>query len=385
MSGSSTQGILESLHPEQYRLHRPFIGEIEKLWKDKKTAGPFQSTMEALLKVMRPLYNRAIMQRPFEERPEGSQRLSDELSLAMHYGGFISHGKQVFHFPSSLVEQFRQTEVDEVPGGVLKLPFPTVYLHFGAQPDLDLYGRGEFVDGAYLNLMEAGEKKLLEIILTTAKVKDKKTDPLWPFDHLGRYYYLGFEILGEEPVVKSVDNAFRADVESALQRARTERGFLSTPWGDVANRAGKTALESAAALDAGFPSMRAALRLIINGLCFLSAYPEHMEGGWGDDAPSDLVDRAKNAKTKQHRFLAKRELQRQGFTFLRIGRVDQRTQTSAGEKGASGGKMPTHWRRGHWRNQAYGPGRLDHRLVWIMPILVNKADELEAPGHVYMV
>ena len=31
----------------------------------------------------------------------------------------------------------------------------------------------------------------------------------------------------------------------------------------------------------------------------------------------------------------------------------------------------THWRRGHWRRQAHGKGRLDRRLTWIKPMLVN--------------
>lgn len=30
-----------------------------------------------------------------------------------------------------------------------------------------------------------------------------------------------------------------------------------------------------------------------------------------------------------------------------------------------------HWRRGHWRRQAHGKGRLDRRLLWIKPMLIN--------------
>lgn len=31
----------------------------------------------------------------------------------------------------------------------------------------------------------------------------------------------------------------------------------------------------------------------------------------------------------------------------------------------------THWRRGHFRNQAYGTGRHEHKTIWIEPVLVN--------------
>lgn len=31
----------------------------------------------------------------------------------------------------------------------------------------------------------------------------------------------------------------------------------------------------------------------------------------------------------------------------------------------------THWRKGHWRNQAVGQGRTERKLTWIRPSLVN--------------
>lgn len=38
----------------------------------------------------------------------------------------------------------------------------------------------------------------------------------------------------------------------------------------------------------------------------------------------------------------------------------------------SNGRAPTaHWRRGHFRNQAHGPGYALHKLIWLEPILVN--------------
>lgn len=33
-------------------------------------------------------------------------------------------------------------------------------------------------------------------------------------------------------------------------------------------------------------------------------------------------------------------------------------------------KMP-HWRRGHYRRQAVGPGWTQHELIWIRPVLIN--------------
>jgi len=33
-----------------------------------------------------------------------------------------------------------------------------------------------------------------------------------------------------------------------------------------------------------------------------------------------------------------------------------------------------HWRKGHMRNQAHGPGRADHKIIWIQPMLVGASE-----------
>jgi hypothetical protein len=37
----------------------------------------------------------------------------------------------------------------------------------------------------------------------------------------------------------------------------------------------------------------------------------------------------------------------------------------------SGREMPPHWRRGHWRNQPWGPGAQKRKLIFIQPMLVR--------------
>jgi hypothetical protein len=35
-----------------------------------------------------------------------------------------------------------------------------------------------------------------------------------------------------------------------------------------------------------------------------------------------------------------------------------------------------HWRRGHFRNQAYGPGMKEHHVIWMEPMLIAAGDTL---------
>lgn len=58
----------------------------------------------------------------------------------------------------------------------------------------------------------------------------------------------------------------------------------------------------------------------------------------------------------------------QGYRFKR-----EETQTSVGSGGKHGTKS-VHWRRGFLRNQPYGEGRQQRKIVWIEPVLVMGGD-----------
>ena len=48
--------------------------------------------------------------------------------------------------------------------------------------------------------------------------------------------------------------------------------------------------------------------------------------------------------------------------------------------------VTTHWRRGHWRNEAFGPARSLRKLIWVMPVRVgSRSAEDDDTGHLYLV
>jgi len=59
-----------------------------------------------------------------------------------------------------------------------------------------------------------------------------------------------------------------------------------------------------------------------------------------------------------------------GKTFKR--KSEGRSPASKDEKAAKGWVRP-HWRRGHWRSQAVGPGKLERKVLWIKPVYVNSS------------
>ena len=71
------------------------------------------------------------------------------------------------------------------------------------------------------------------------------------------------------------------------------------------------------------------------------------------------------------------EIYETGFT---LGRA-LREALDAAESGTHRGPRP-HVRRAHWRNQAYGPKRSRHKLLWIHPTLVGVGDVVPTIRHV---
>lgn len=61
--------------------------------------------------------------------------------------------------------------------------------------------------------------------------------------------------------------------------------------------------------------------------------------------------------------------------FGRRYAVKTATHDGASDGASDGRKMPMHWRRGHLRNQRFGAGRTQTKVVWIEPVCIN-------PGNV---
>ena len=55
-------------------------------------------------------------------------------------------------------------------------------------------------------------------------------------------------------------------------------------------------------------------------------------------------------------------------------------------EGGSGLAMPHHYRAGHWTHQVWGPALSLRKLIWLMPIEVNRDKNVpKRAGHVYFV
>lgn len=378
--------LSERYHPERYRISRPFSRQATAIYESREgTAGvPSMKTLEAMTDLVIATYNREVENLPFEQRPQNTSAVMRECSLITHYAAFCATGRQIFHFTDEIAEQFRKTDVDDIPIETLKFPYSVFYMSFGRQPDLDLYNEERYVDGAYINVIENNR---LQILLTTVGA-----EPLFSagrFDWFlrpDRYYYLAIPLsIRSQSIAALAESALQEDLQrkrEALPKGNPTNVFGRAP-GAVRHTNGL--YSDLKDLQTGYSTFKEALRLIINGLCYLSAYQEDIEVSWPEDTPSSILDKIRvEVKPKDIR-RAISKLASMGFTKIHYcGREFERLRRS---NNLNEIEIRPHWRRGHWRNQPFGPANSQRKLVWIMPVLVRKDKEgsVDKPGHIYLV
>ncbi len=384
---------IAKIHPQRFQATRPFAQESARVLAGRPAGFGRRSDFETLTALVQKHYNEVIGTIPREDRPQSVKRLTDEACLAFHHARFQAAGRQIFHFEGDLLEAFRHTDVDEVPVGAIKPPFPVMYLHFGPQADLDLYGDGNVVDGAYLvhlpNTMIEGEPKThLEVWLTTSS--SHVPSRCWLLDDLTNHYYLGLTSNEEANLADALRKAFQNDLEDRRAHAKNAPTSYSTTMGELGNRSGQTAAEAAELLATGFPVFMEVLRLVVNGLAYVTSYFEDAIPDWGDGAPEGVVSKAQSAAKPKVQRNARNELRLGGFALVYLCRMPKaEPRLSPGNGGAHDARrnLRSHWRRGHWRNQPYGVGLSEHRLVWIKPVFVkgSESSEAEEASHIYVV
>ena len=132
----------------------------------------------------------------------------------------------------------------------------------------------------------------------------------------------------------------------------------------------------------GFSTFQQALKLIFNGLCFITAYRKDISRKYPEDAPKALIeklDKAEKPKTKER---IKSKLQSMGYTKINFcGESIRKYRSDL----PTGREVATHWRRGHWRNQAYGAGMRETQTNMDFAHNRQERQRRSRSGHIYLV
>lgn len=291
-----------------------------------------------------------------ETSPEGGIAvMSQEVQGVLAWEDWAFKGREIVCIDESLVHAFENSDCGDIRIlDVLPEHSTTLYLHFDGKLEnpIDL-GDGALLEGVYV---VSSPSKSVRFVLCARQSDSKSPLSKWRERYDLRIPSEFLTIAADEAVDMALAEDL-ADLRSArLQTLKNPRtGALQAI--DVLT---KRMIE-------GHEAYRRALRLALNSLAYLKNYSDDSRKGWPEQAPERLVKQLNGATPKEAN-RAQSKLWSLGFVQVTyLGENFSETL----RRNAPHGTVRAHWRRGHWRHQAYGPKLSLMKLIWLQPTLVG--------------
>lgn len=367
-------------HPQHYAVTRPYASILKRIGESPQLAQtilgkmgvPTEGDFTKLKAIMLSCLNEIA---PLEKN--GTLPKTEETNLWMRqephdaqvYTMFCGSGRMIFNFSEELTEAFNHSDIGEAAVKDIKLPFQAFYLKFNFKSSPIFYNGRPF-DGAYI--FQGKGTQFIGLLLVSS------SDAAWP-DILDLGIHSSFDTFdGSKLLSVALDETFLSQIkrfeEMDIHAANTygiRAENIDHPQEDF--------------FRTGHALVKSLFNLIGNALLYLSIYPDDVELKWPSNAPKALIEKAESTKPKERR-LAYDELWAQGYAKIRYCKTysPEESNISLGYNVEEDKKIAKHWRRGHWRNQSYGLGLRERRLVWIKPCLVGTIEKL-IKGREYQV
>ena len=222
-----------------------------------------------------------------------------EFDLFHQVAELLKSGQNIYHFPPKLLKLFKYTEVNDILLKEIKLPVPSLYLHFGFQPEIPVLGRvtqfhnldeGKkrdtpryFLEGAYVCSINNGRS--ITIVLTSAELEDLNRDKINFLEYPDEHIHTVLAISSPET---TVTEALEADISEIRQ--------FQYSWSALRGVGSES--EISEGMEALCKAKEGALRLVINALLFICDSPEKIEEKYPPSAPAELVQAADSASAK---------------------------------------------------------------------------------------
>lgn len=389
-------------HPQRLIDLMPWGKGVAAVGKHLAGSAMTMTGMRAVSDALVEARNEALLGRPLYLRvaaqPERGRALDVYAEMLGMCACYFGAGRQLFDFPPELTELFKKTDVDDVQLEHVKLPYSTVYLHFGQQADMPL-GNGWFAEGAYLSEVRHPDTgaRYLNICVTAGNGSlegylafDTTVEPAYI---MGLSTELHTMALGEavEQMLSNKIARLRHEIDNEPLALDIEKMKATgqLPPGAVSVQK-RNAEQQLALLMPRHESFLKMLRLIVNGLVYVTAYPDDVESVWPTNTPPSKLRALAKAKGHKEQSRRRYELARLGFSPVHL--CGQRLAGEIAKQNADSRNdtqgVALHWVRGHWRRQVHGPGNSLRKLIWRMPFLRGgrHADpENEPLGHLYLV
>ncbi|MBC8737071.1 hypothetical protein F6X40_09645 [Paraburkholderia sp. UCT31] len=336
--------------PFRYRASRPFAKAVTSEFEEQARAGKLApSSAQEILS--RHIITQYAAEGVSARQLVGTTRVVTEMMTGLALGEWQQNGSIIYDLAPELVSAFLHSDLGQISLDNVTFPHDRAYISFGPQPTMSL-GPDIVADGAFILRASIG----LRVILT-----GRYTGTAPPWSERARECY-DLRILAEhhsKPINEAIEGALDDDIRD-LERAR-ETMLRNDPNADLSPA--NALLEAHRENRAAFAE---ALKVVVNGLCFITSYRDDVKLRWPSGAPEKLAAQAESTRSSKEVRRAESKLLSLGFQ--RVQYVGSKFEASAGVSDHR--NIKAHWRRGHWRSQAHGPQFSLHKLIWLAPTRV---------------
>lgn len=354
-------------HPNRWRSDKPCSQRLSAAARQAGLAtNPTQEALSAFIHVLQDEWNKAISHFAFEQRPAGTEAFSKEMARAFHATTFWTQYRNIYTIDETLFQMLRATDAGNIPVEAINWPHQYCFVAFPPGNGIALKGRPNEIDGVYIDTRYDNSISMMVI----ARPLDARSKPSnWP-QVLDIHYYVPNTPYGDLTVAELLSKTFREELttfENTPIRDPDELAHLEDEYGIVINdvQAENDKLRARELL-ANFDPAYLSCCIAINIACYLTSQPK-TESHWPEHTPKDLLEKLTTGTPKQ-RQNASSDLMRLSIipvNHIRFDQPESRLQSPTGRTVAA------HWRRGHFRAVATGPGRTQREIRWIKPVLVN--------------
>lgn len=302
---------------------------------------------------------------------------------------WFEKGQNIFSFSEELLKMLSRTDVKDIKYSSFNLPYDNLYISLKPLGIEITDGSGKIVEGVYVSIDRMAmdyqwkdeDPLIFDYAISFNFVGDFIEQKLIDYDKIWDGYGDGiggadfwkyeFYFIEKDSVI-TIDDAIND----------TKRMFKSCYFPEDENEISDIHLD---AYNRYIYFIDKTYKVLVNTLLYLSLPQESREivSKYPNNLPHNFNQKISFAKTNKEKRKVNNKIKESGFSKIHyVGLSFGRKPTNTLENSI---EQSPHWRRGHWRNQAYGTGLNKNKLVWIKPTIVNKDLGNPEKGHVYEV
>lgn len=285
-----------------------------------------------------------------------------DVDLAESYISFYRNGRNIIEIPYFLSELLCFTDVGDVKWNDIKTPYETVYFHFSRNentPNVILEKRSYLI-GAYVTNKIVDHTRMLNFTLILEEYHGGVLNFSMECD---TSKYIDNPTINESIIASVVwdDENYTYEYEYAGLKACVE-----DIYNDADTEINKMIYNS--------------ICLLVNCVCYLNSTEKDIKLYTTNEQATELLRQLEQAKKSQQRTKLTQKLSKLSYSKIHLlgESLQKKYERLIAEK-----EVEAHWRRGHWRNQPYGKGLMEAKLIWIKPTIVRKDKGSPVKGHIY--